>query len=121
MSSPILSSSPVARIDEEELPFKLPPGPRSTDKPSWSYAALIGQAILASPQKKLSLNQIYIYISLAYPYYKRDAAGWRNSIRHNLSLNGSFVKMQREAGEKGKGSLWGIKEEDLECFQDGNF
>ncbi|KAF8321066.1 fork head domain-containing protein, partial [Cantharellus anzutake] len=95
--------------------------PRSTEKPPWSYAALIGQAILASKQQKLSLNQIYQYISMAYPYYKKDAPGWRNSIRHNLSLNGSFYKTERSTFKRGKGSLWAIKEEDLECFADGNY
>lgn len=117
---PIPVTSP-APFEEEELPFKLPPGPRSKEKPQWSYAALIGQAILASPQQKLSLNQIYSFISMAYPYYEKDQAGWRNSIRHNLSLNGSFIKVPREAGARGKGSLWAINPSDLECFKGGGY
>lgn len=117
---PIPVTSP-APFEEEELPFKLPPGPRSREKPQWSYAALIGQAILASPQQKLSLNQIYTFISMAYPYYEKDQAGWRNSIRHNLSLNGSFIKVPREAGARGKGSLWAINPSDLECFKGGGY
>ncbi|KAF8316536.1 fork head transcription factor, partial [Clavulina sp. PMI_390] len=100
---------------------KLPPGARSREKPTWSYAALIGQAILASPQQKLSLNQIYNFISMAYPFYEPDQAGWRNSIRHNLSLNGSFMKVPREVGARGKGSLWTINPQDLECFKGGGY
>ncbi|KDQ13107.1 hypothetical protein BOTBODRAFT_74583, partial [Botryobasidium botryosum FD-172 SS1] len=80
--------------------------------PACSYASLIGQAILASPIKRLTLNQIYTYISLAYPFYKRGQSGWQNSIRHNLSLNGCFTKTKREDGEKGKGSWWMINPED---------
>ncbi|KIO34123.1 hypothetical protein M407DRAFT_44130, partial [Tulasnella calospora MUT 4182] len=76
--------------------------------PHYSYAALIGQALMSSPTKRLSLNQIYTWISMAYPYFKRGEAGWQNSIRHNLSLNGCFVKIKRDDGEKGKGSWWSI-------------
>lgn len=103
------------------MPFKLPGGPRLTSKPHYSYAALIGQALTSSTNGKLSLNQIYTWISLAYPYFKRGESGWQNSIRHNLSLNGCFVKIKRDDGEKGKGSWWAIREGDEPCFAGGGF
>ena len=102
-------------------PFTVPPGPRGSAKPHYSYAALIGQALMASDSGRLSLNQIYTWISLAYPYFKRGESGWQNSIRHNLSLNGCFVKIKRDDGEKGKGSWWAIREGDLGCFAGGGF
>ncbi|KAG9093455.1 hypothetical protein FS749_014359 [Ceratobasidium sp. UAMH 11750] len=75
-----------------DAPYTLPPGPRTTEKPSASYAALIGQAIMSAipdsnGKKKLTLAQIYAWISAAWPFYKPGEAGWMNSIRHNLSLN----------------------------------
>ncbi|KAG8883395.1 forkhead box C2 (MFH-1, mesenchyme forkhead 1) [Tulasnella sp. 331] len=121
-------SSPTSMADMSSpthpgavLPFKLPAGPRLTGKPHYSYAALIGQALMSSPTKRLSLNQIYQWISMAYPFFKRGEAGWQNSIRHNLSLNGCFVKIKRDDGEKGKGSWWAIREGDEGCFSGGGF
>ncbi|KAG8969561.1 hypothetical protein FRC03_002000 [Tulasnella sp. 419] len=123
LSSPVHPSSSPQTGDHSptNMPFKLPPGPRLTSKPHYSYAALIGQALMAAHEKRLSLNQIYTWISMAYPYFKRGEAGWQNSIRHNLSLNGCFVKIKRDDGEKGKGSWWAIREGDEMCFAGGGF
>ncbi|KAG0142683.1 hypothetical protein CROQUDRAFT_13998, partial [Cronartium quercuum f. sp. fusiforme G11] len=77
-------------------------------KPTYSYAALIGQAIMCSQTKKICLNDIYAYIMQNYAYYRKDEAGWQNSIRHNLSLNESFIKLPRGPNEPGKGSFWAI-------------
>lgn len=90
-------------------------------KPPFSYAALIGQAIFSTPNNRMSLNDIYTYIMTVYPFYKKQDAGWQNSIRHNLSLNECFVKTQRGADEPGKGCLWGILPGAEEQFSNGNF
>lgn len=107
---------------KEYVPENVPPGPRSSEKPPWSYAALIGQAILASARKRLALSQIYAWISAAYPYFKPGDAGWMNSIRHNLSLNDCFVKGERgEEDAGGKGSVWMIDPAAEFQFKDGGF
>jgi hypothetical protein len=117
-----VKAAAAAEKDKPYVPENLPPPPRSSDKPSWSYAALIGQAILGSSRKRLALNQIYAWISAAYPYFKPGESGWMNSIRHNLSLNDCFVKGERNADEKGgKGSVWMIDPALEFQFKDGGF
>ncbi|VDP97080.1 unnamed protein product [Trichobilharzia regenti] len=39
------------------------------------------------------LSEIYQWIQLRYPYFRTRGPGWRNSIRHNLSLNDCFIKV----------------------------
>ncbi|KAJ1733593.1 hypothetical protein LPJ61_001485 [Coemansia biformis] len=77
-------------------------------KPSFSYASLIAQAVNSTPEAKITLNGIYTYIMANYPYYKHAQNGWQNSIRHNLSLNKAFIRVQRASNEPGKGSYWAI-------------
>ena len=85
-------------------------------KPPYSYATMIGQAILSSPEKKLTLASIYQWISEHYAYYRHSKSGWQNSIRHNLSLNKAFEKIPRQTYEPGKGMKWQISEEHLDEF-----
>lgn len=88
-------------------------------KPALSYIALIAKAILESPQKRLSLGSIYSWIEKNYPYYLNRGQGWRNSVRHNLSLNDCFIKAGR--CEDGKGNYWAIHPANIQDFMRGDF
>lgn len=85
-------------------------------KPCQSYIGLIAQAILSTPERKMILSDIYSYILEHYPYFN-ERTGWRNSIRHNLSLNDCFVKGPRAAN--GKGHLWEIHPANIKDFTKG--
>lgn len=97
------------QICEIPLPNELPKIEfHSVEKPPYSYASLIGMALLRSDERRLTLSQIYNWISSTFRYYKRGEVGWQNSIRHNLSLNRSFEKSERS--KDGKGHFWKIVE-----------
>lgn len=88
-------------------------------KPQHSYIGLIAMAILNSAETKLVLSDIYQYILDNYPYFRTRGPGWRNSIRHNLSLNDCFIKSGRSAN--GKGHYWAIHPANMEDFRKGDF
>lgn len=110
---------------DTDLPYKLPPGPYSHEKPEFSYAALIGQAILASPRHALRLKDIYDYISIVYPFFKRDGHShgqkWMNAIRQNLTNTPQFFKREHPSGKPAKGALWCIADENIPCFAGGGY
>lgn len=86
----------------------------STRRNAWgnlSYADLITQAITTAPEKRLTLSQIYEWMVHNVAYFKdkgdsNSSAGWKNSIRHNLSLHNRFMRVQNEG--TGKSSWWMI-------------
>ncbi|XP_069109103.1 forkhead box protein E4-like [Argopecten irradians] len=88
-------------------------------KPNLSYIALISMAIQSEPSKQMLLSEIYDWISKNYPHYKMEDKSWRNSIRHNLSLNECFIKSGRS--ESGKGSYWAIHPANIDDFGRGDF
>ncbi|XP_071388323.1 forkhead box Q2 [Centroberyx affinis] len=103
---------------EEEVTTTSSPD-RSPDKPTQSYIALISMAILASEEKKLLLCDIYQWIMDHYPYFRSKDKNWRNSVRHNLSLNECFIKAGRS--ENGKGHFWAIHPSNYQDFSNGDY
>lgn len=87
--------------------------------PGLSYIALISMAIQSSECKKMLLSDIYEWISEKFPYYQLKDKSWRNSIRHNLSLNECFVKTGRS--ENGKGNYWAIHPANINDFSQGDY
>ena len=71
----------------------------SSNKPPYSFSSLIFMAIEDSPNKLLPVKGIYEWIVNSFPYYRTAAGGWRNSVRHNLSLSKSFRRIQRDKSQ----------------------
>jgi forkhead transcription factor HCM1 len=90
-------------------PHEMPPIEDDGTKPPYSYATLIGMSILRAPNRRLTLAQIYKWISDTFSFYRSGDTGWQNSIRHNLSLNKAFIKQERPKDDPGKGNYWAIE------------
>ncbi|KAJ3403448.1 Forkhead box protein J3, partial [Chytridiales sp. JEL 0842] len=96
------NTSPTSNPTEEEL-ARL----RKEGHKGYSYGQMITMAIESSPEKQMTLNEIYNWFMANFPFQPQDKA-WKSTIRHNLSLNKAFVKVPRPAHEKGNGAYWRI-------------
>ncbi|XP_073802169.1 forkhead box protein P2 isoform X10 [Danio rerio] len=74
-------------------------------RPPFTYATLIRQAIMESSDMQLTLNEIYSWFTRTFAYFRRNAATWKNAVRHNLSLHKCFVRV-----ENVKGAVWTVDE-----------
>ncbi|NXI59290.1 FOXM1 protein, partial [Chloroceryle aenea] len=85
-----------------------------SERPPYSYMAMIQFAINSTEKKRMTLKDIYTWIEDRFPYFKHVAKpGWKNSIRHNLSLHDMFV---RETSANGKISFWTIHPDANRCL-----
>ncbi|KAF2114751.1 forkhead box protein J2 [Lophiotrema nucula] len=104
-----VKEAPVEEDGPIPEPDQMPPVEDDGNKPPYSYAHLIGMAILRASNRRLTLAQIYKWISDTFAFYRNSAdTGWQNSIRHNLSLSKSFSKQERPKDDPGKGHYWVI-------------
>lgn len=72
---------------------------KSPSKPPYSFSSLIFMAIEEAPSKKLPVKDIYNWIMEHFPYFRDARLGWKNSVRHNLSLNKCFKKVDKDKGQ----------------------
>ncbi|CAM5135766.1 unnamed protein product [Natator depressus] len=110
--------SPIYDIEGDNVPSFSPScyqnleKKSATSKPPYSFSLLIYMAIEHSPNKSLPVKEIYSWILERFPYFATAPTGWKNSVRHNLSLNKCFRKVERSHGKvNGKGSLWCVDPE----------
>ncbi|KAJ8392160.1 hypothetical protein AAFF_G00079660 [Aldrovandia affinis] len=95
-------------------------------KPIYSYSILIFMALRSSQTGSLPVSEIYSFMTEHFPYFKTAPDGWKNSVRHNLSLNKCFEKVENRSGAGGgggggasrKGCLWALNPARVEKMQE---
>ncbi|KAL5275680.1 hypothetical protein ACFFRR_001492 [Megaselia abdita] len=83
---------------------------RMPKKPPFTYTELIEYAL--EDKSELTVSGIYQWISDRFPFYKSNDDRWKNSVRHNLSINPHFRKGVK--APQGAGHLWTISSADSE-------
>ncbi|KAI9880830.1 MAG: hypothetical protein M1830_000266 [Pleopsidium flavum] len=73
------------------------------------YAQLIFKALMSASQHRMVLKDIYEWFEKNTDKAKNNSSkGWQNSIRHNLSMNGAFKKVDQQppSDDSKKGFIW---------------
>ncbi|KAI0254345.1 hypothetical protein BJV78DRAFT_1187094 [Lactifluus subvellereus] len=100
--------APAPKLAPEDMP----------PKPPFTYAQLCYRAI-KSLGGKATLQDIISWMMENFDWYRlNEKTGWEKSVRHNLSSNRAFRKVERSAGERGKGFYWTVEADCERMFEE---
>nr|DBA34280.1 TPA: hypothetical protein GDO54_001858 [Pyxicephalus adspersus] len=119
-------SYPVTYISTPHYPYQriapqagMEPQQPLYPKPIYSYSILIFMALKNSKTGSLPVSEIYNFMTEHFPYFKTAPDGWKNSVRHNLSLNKCFEKVENKSGSSSrKGCLWALNPAKIDKMQE---
>ncbi|XP_033108158.1 forkhead box protein D3-A-like [Anneissia japonica] len=85
-------------------------------KSPFSYIEMITYAIVSNPNTMMTLQDIVSFMSKAFYCLRGGYEGWKNSVRHTLSINDCFKKVLRRPDRpSGKDNFWTMNEDCNHC------
>uniref|UniRef100_A0A183BUG6 Fork-head domain-containing protein n=1 Tax=Globodera pallida TaxID=36090 RepID=A0A183BUG6_GLOPA len=78
----------------------------------YTYTELIAMAINSQSDQRATLAEIYEFLRINFDCFRGAYTGWKNCIRHTLTLAKSFHKVPRaeRAGRVGLGNYWALSD-----------
>ncbi|KAF3039694.1 hypothetical protein E8E12_002427 [Didymella heteroderae] len=106
-------NSPYSDMSRASTPYSTGHEEDPIDKEQ-PYAQLIYRALLDAPDHTMVLRDIYDWFRRHTDKASHsETKGWQNSIRHNLSMNGAFEKVDSPTDATTKGFMWRLTEAAL--------
>ncbi|KAK7061497.1 hypothetical protein R3P38DRAFT_2829837 [Favolaschia claudopus] len=109
-TNPKKRKKPDAPSPPKPIPKPLPT--EIPEKPSLTLRQLILSAI-KDLGGKATLQEVCTWIMNSYEYYQHVDDKWMGSVRHTLSSDKQFKKLEKSTGARGKGYFWAI-DDDVE-------
>jgi hypothetical protein len=87
------------------------------EKPKKTYVEIVATALLAAPDHRLVISDIYASLEVTYEYF-RETTSWKSTVRHCLSASECFIRLEERVENA---CYWTIHPQCLQVFQQGKF